>query len=151
MIDPEIHSLEVKEAVLHDRLCRHRKVRLPYTICLSPGRMNLADDVCSYDVLSHDQALVSLGKINFKRFCRAYAGLWRQHNVKVDLAIGMNPPIGTRQQYMLASMPAFHAQRLERQFCMMLDATSDVANLYSEDFDPYILLGLRPSLTALET
>jgi hypothetical protein len=147
----ELHHVELKELVLHDRLVRMRRCK-PFSahLALVPGKVDLRRDCYSYPVWTHDQALISRAKTNFKRLVSVYSAQWRRRGVAVELALSINPPIG-RQRYMLASAPEHHAQRLEMLFIAATALDDETAgptalNLWSQDFDAYVFVGLRPWL-----
>jgi hypothetical protein len=135
------HQLQLSESVLHDRLCNLQGVKLPYILAMSQGRVNMATDLCSYNTRSAAQARVSQAKVNFKKLMRVYAAKWRAKGQKVELSIGLNTQLG-RQRFMVASSPAHHAEVVEYLFQTGTCSHVDTNCLWSEAFDPYIVLGL---------
>jgi len=145
MTDLPIHHIELREAVLHERLCHIQGVQLPFCLALTPGKVNLGHDICSYTTLSREQALVSRAKVNFKRFMRVYVNRWRSKGIIIDLAISLAAPMG-KQRVMLSSLPAWHARRLEFEFELiappyeLYPGCPDI-NIFHENFDPYVYAG----------
>lgn len=139
-----IHSLELKELVLHQRLEAELNTTVETTICLQPGRINVCADLMTYPVISAAQVQLSTAKTNFKRLVRAYATRWKKHGIKVDVGINFGESFGKRR-YMVASLPDHHATRLEFMFKKCLKSQG-VYGLFSETFDPYIVVAREPWL-----
>lgn len=142
MTPPQIHTVELKEAVLHDRLVAKLACGpLAHNVAINPGKLDMRRDLHAYPVWSPEQALVSRAKTNFKRLLAAVGVEWRGRGVKFDLGVSLNPPVGKRR-CMLASSPDWQAQRLERLFQQVFrGATCDVFDVWSEAFDPYVVVG----------